>query len=71
VKEFGTVTSNNCIHGAPEFMNAAGGNYHLQSISPCIDKGDNSYVPIDAPQDLDGKARIVNGRVDIGAYEKQ
>ena len=44
-------------------------NLRLQADSPCIDVGDNSVVT--AATDLDGKPRIVNGTVDMGAYEHQ
>jgi hypothetical protein len=45
------------------------GSYHLQSNSPCIYSGKNSYV--NSTNDLDGNPRIVGGTVDIGAYEYQ
>lgn len=67
----GNITENNCIHQDPQFVDAANGDLHLQSGSPCIDAGDNGYVPSGVTEDLDGNPRIVNGTVDIGAYEKQ
>jgi len=67
----GNITENNCIHQDPLFVNPASGDLHLQSNSPCIDAGNNSYVPSGVTEDLDGNPRIVNGTVDIGAYEKQ
>ena len=51
----------------PKFVNAAAGNFQLQSGSPCIDKGAGSY----GTADLAGNARIVNGKTDIGCYEYQ
>jgi len=69
--------SNNCIFVEPQFVDAAGGDYHLQDTSPCIDAGDNGLVPSSVDKDLDGNERIVDGdndgvgTVDIGAYEKQ
>lgn len=45
------------------------GDYHLLPISPCIDVGDNTAANLTT--DLDGNARIVNGIVDMGAYEHQ
>ena len=53
---------------APLFVNASAGNYRLSVGSPCIDKGTNVAWMLGAT-DLDGNARIVNGTVDMGAYE--
>jgi len=55
------------LSGDPLFVDPEAGNYHLQSGSPCINAGNNRSVSCD--QDLDGNARIINQRVDIGAYE--
>ena len=55
------------IDGDPLFVNAATNNFRLQANSPCIDAGTNEFVV--GTVDLDGKARIVGGRVDMGAYE--
>ena len=52
---------------APQFVNPADGDYHLQITSPCIDAGNNSYVTLDA--DFDGNPRIVGASVDVGAFE--
>jgi parallel beta-helix repeat protein len=58
------------------------GDYHLLADSPCIDAGSNVTLPADVadldgdgdteepiPIDLDGNPRVINGRVDMGAYE--
>ncbi len=52
----------------PDFVNAAAGDFHLQSNSPCINAGPTWAV---SATDLDGNPRIVGGFVDIGAYEYQ
>ena len=65
----GQVNSDNCINDGPEFV--GGGDYHLQGTSPCIDIGNNSYVPGGVTTDLDGNPRIANTTVDQGAYEYQ
>jgi alpha-tubulin suppressor-like RCC1 family protein len=57
------------ITNAPLFVNEAGGDFHLQSNSPCINSGNNAYVSV--TNDFDGNPRIVGGTVDIGAYEYQ
>jgi len=57
-------------------------NLRLDLTSPCRNAGDNSAFPTDAgdldkdgdlnepiPFDIDGKPRILNGVVDLGAYE--
>jgi hypothetical protein len=52
------------ISGNPFFINAAGGDYHLDPASSCINVG----TPTGAPAtDLDGTAR--DATPDIGAYE--
>jgi len=60
----------------PMLVGAATGNVHLLVGSPCIEMGNNAFVPVGTPVDLDGNARIVRGVpdpgvsvVDMGAYE--
>jgi len=45
------------------------GDYHLLQNSPCIDAGDPNYLSSCNETDLDGKPRIIGGRIDMGAYE--
>jgi len=54
------------ITNAPLFV--AADDYYLQASSPCIDAGINLPWMAGAT-DLEGTPRIVNGTVDIGAYE--
>jgi len=58
-----------CITNPPLFVDAANGDYHLRSGSPCIDSGANSWVT--TTTDMDGNPRIINHIVDMGAYEFQ
>jgi hypothetical protein len=56
------------IAANPQFVNyirTGGGDYHLKSTSPAIDKGLTSTAP---STDIDGNARSGAG-VDLGAYE--
>ncbi len=57
------------IDADPCFADSAAGDYHLCSNSPCIDMGDPAFVPKFGEKDMDGAARVINERVDMGAYE--
>jgi len=54
---------------APLFVDAAARDFRLQTNSPCINAGANTYVA--TATDLDGGPRIAGGTVDVGAYEFQ
>jgi hypothetical protein len=52
----------------PAFVDSAR-DLHLQSNSPCINAGLNAYAT--ASTDFDSRPRIINGTVDVGAFEYQ
>jgi hypothetical protein len=52
----------------PHFINANAGDYHLKSDSNCINDG-NTYFSSSTELDIDGEARVIGGRVDVGADE--
>jgi len=53
------------ISASPKFVGI--NDYHLSSLSPCINAGFNSAIVVS--YDLEGNPRISGGVVDIGAYE--
>ncbi|MBN8681792.1 MAG: hypothetical protein J0L99_04045 [Chitinophagales bacterium] len=68
IQHYNWTAQNNLWSTDPLFINPAGGDFRLQTCSPAINAGDNSVVAPGAT-DLDGRPRILGGRVDIGAYE--
>jgi parallel beta-helix repeat protein len=57
------------IDADPCFVNTDVNDYRLLGGSPCIDTGDPNYIPEPSETDLDGNPRVLNGRIDMGAYE--
>jgi len=60
--------SNGNITNAPLFITNVSRRFRLAGSSPCMDAGSNAYVS--AATDLAGNPRILNGVVDMGAYER-
>lgn len=54
----------NVLLVSPAFVNSTTGNFHITSVSPCINAGTLTNAPT---KDLDGNIRT--GNPDIGAYE--
>ena len=55
--------------GADNIFGTEDDDLRLLPDSPCIDAGDNTAVPVSVVVDLNGNPRIINGMVDMGAYE--
>ncbi len=49
------------------FVSSANAGYHLKNDSVAVNAGDSDFVTVDV--DLDGNPRVVDGVVDLGAYE--
>ncbi len=66
-----------CLEGNPNFVNAAGGNFALQSNSPAINSGSPSGIysnfqslyGLSIASDFNGASRPSGSAWDIGAYE--
>jgi len=56
-------------YGADNIAGTEDDNFRLMPNSPCIDMGSNDTDPALPAKDLDGNPRIVDGTVDMGAYE--
>lgn len=65
-----TSRGTGCVVADPLFVDSANGDYRLAIGSPCIDAGLLGGADV-GEVDLDGLARVVNGKIDIGAYEWQ
>lgn len=61
-----TGQETNSLFANPQFVNASGGDFHLNSTSPAIDAGATLSA---VPTDLEGVARPTGSKYDIGAYE--
>ncbi len=57
------------INADPCFVNPDSNDYHLQASSPCINAGDPNFIAEPNETDMDGEARVIFARVDMGADE--
>jgi probable HAF family extracellular repeat protein len=57
------------INADSRFANPDINDYHLLPDSPCINAGDPNYVAGPNETDIDGEARVMLGRVDMGSDE--
>lgn len=64
----GTGNDAHSLFMDPKFVNAPGGDFHLQSSSPAIDAGSTDHAII-GTQDIDGEPRVQGDNVNIGADE--
>jgi serine protease len=57
------------LNAEPQFVDAAGGDFHLAQGSPGIDIGDPALKPNPGEIDLDGDPRVFGSAVDMGIDE--
>jgi len=62
-----TAANGNLLGVDPRFVNSLSGDFSLRAASPAIGAGTTAYGV--AAQDLAGKPRTTNGKVDMGAYK--
>jgi hypothetical protein len=60
---------NGNVEADPQFISAAAGDYRLDRLSPCIEKGTLLSWTVPGAPDLDGRPRLQGVRPDMGAYE--
>jgi cysteine-rich repeat protein len=65
----GSGQDSHALSANPQFLNPAIANFHLVSTSPAVNGGDPAFMAAGSETDFDGAARVVGGRVDIGADE--
>ena len=69
---FFDITGNtNSILANPQFINVTSNDFHISTSSPAINAGDPSYNSDSNVFDIDGQARVLNNRVDIGVDENE
>jgi len=65
-----TVSTGGNLNGIdPLFIDPVNEDFHLHSGSPALNAGDNSPPNGLGPSDADGNPRVIDGVVDVGAYE--
>lgn len=60
---------NNLFNVHPQFRDSLNGDFRLAGCSPAINAGINTLVTTET--DLAGQPRVLEGRVDLGAYEQE
>ncbi len=72
----GNINLNASNELGPNFFNPIDGDWRLESTSPCLNAGNNSYVdgsdsliPV-ITTDIDGNPRVLASVVDMGVYEQ-
>ncbi len=71
----GNINLSETNETGPNFFNPVDGDWRLESSSPCLNTGNNSYIdgsdsllPV-ISTDIDGNPRVLDTTVDMGVYE--
>ena len=72
----GNLVGTTSVPVDPQFVQLAGIDWtkwdlRLQASSPAVNTGNNAWIPSGVTTDITGSPRIINGTVDIGAYERE
>lgn len=57
------------VFANPHFVEPSSGDFHAKQDTPVRGKGENLGTNVVGSQDLDGRARVQAGRIDIGCYQ--
>jgi hypothetical protein len=57
------------VFADPHFVQPNSGDFHLMRDTPARGKGENLGPDVVGSQDLDGRPRVQDGRIDIGCYQ--
>ncbi len=70
VLDINNVFQNNCLWNTlPDYRDTMNNDFRLTSCSPLLNKGSNLVLPFIDSTDLAGGVRVLDGLIDIGAYE--
>jgi hypothetical protein len=59
----------NSVFADPQFVDPSSGDFHLKLATPVRGKGENLGPDVVGSQDLDGRPRVQDGKIDIGCYQ--
>ncbi|HRQ70248.1 MAG TPA: choice-of-anchor Q domain-containing protein, partial [bacterium] len=68
IADCGTDNGNN-IAEDPLFINSGDEPLNLTDLSPCVDAGDSTKIPVTVTKDIAGNDRIQGVAIEMGAYE--
>lgn len=69
VKQTGNDLSS--VFAEPQFVDPRSGDFHLKRDTPVRGKAENLGSDVVGSQDLDGRPRVQDGKIDIGCYQTQ